>query len=85
MLYEVHTRRVPTLAHLASFWSQPGRTIIETLTAYRRRPRPTPQVAELAQEVLNKSGNEASSVLSTMMTPALSVSRPDARGEHERE
>ena len=35
MLYEVHTRRVPTLAHLASFWSQPGRTISQTLTTYR--------------------------------------------------
>ena len=29
---------------------------------------PTPQVGELAQEVLNKSGNEGSSVLSTMMS-----------------
>src|SRR6185503_17585277 len=29
---------------------------------------PTQQVAELAQEVLNKAGNEASGVLSSMMT-----------------
>ena len=67
MLYEVHTRTVPTLAHLASFWSQPGRTITATLH-HIVRTAPTPQVGELAQEVLNKSGNEASGVLSTMMS-----------------
>jgi type IV secretion system protein VirD4 len=67
MLYEVHTRRVPTLAHLARFWSQPGRSINAALR-HIVATAPTPQVAELAQEVLNKSGNEGSSVLSTMMS-----------------
>jgi len=67
LLYEVHRRAVPTLAHMASFWSQPGRTVIQTLQ-HVIETAPTRPVAELAQEVLNKAGTEASGVLSSMMT-----------------
>jgi type IV secretion system protein VirD4 len=67
LLYEVHRRAVPTLAHMASFWSQPGRTILQTLQ-HVIETAPTRAVAELAQEVLNKAGAEASGVLSSMMT-----------------
>jgi len=67
VLYEVHRRARPTLSNLASFWSQPGKTmtaIVEHIIA----TAPTPQVAELGQEVLNKGHNEAPGVASSMMT-----------------
>lgn len=67
LLYEVHQRRWPTLANMASFWSQPGQDVTTTLQ-HVIDTAPTKQVAELAQEVLNKAGNEASGVLSSMMT-----------------
>jgi type IV secretion system protein VirD4 len=67
LLYEVHKRRRPTLAQMASFWSQPERSMVETLR-HVVATAPSVQVAELAQEVLNKAGNEASGVLSSMMT-----------------
>jgi len=67
LLYEVHKRRRPTLAQMASFWSEPGRSMTETLQ-HVVDTAPSRQVAELAQEVLNKAGNEASGVLSSMMT-----------------
>jgi type IV secretion system protein VirD4 len=67
ILYEVHKQFRPTLSNVARFWSDPGHSAEATL---RRvvATAPTPQVAELAQEVLNKSANEASGVLSSMMT-----------------
>jgi type IV secretion system protein VirD4 len=67
LLYEVHKRVRPTLANMASFWSQPGKSAEATLQ-YVVETAPMRQVAELAQEVLNKAGNEASGVLSSMMT-----------------
>src|SRR5205814_287568 len=67
LLYEVHRNARPTLAAMASFWSQPGRSMDQTLQ-HVVETAPTQQVAELAQEVLNKAGNEASGVLSSMMT-----------------
>jgi type IV secretion system protein VirD4 len=67
LLYEVHRRVVPTLSHMASFWSQPGKAIHEILQ-HVVETAPTRQVAELAQEVRNKAANEASGVLSSMMT-----------------
>jgi type IV secretion system protein VirD4 len=87
VLYEVHTRSRPTMAHLTSFWSQPGQSFREVL-GYVVRQAPTPQIAELGQEVLNKTAREASSVLSTMMsqlflyrdpTIAANTSRSDFR------
>jgi type IV secretion system protein VirD4 len=67
LLYEAHKRTRPTLANMASFWSQPGKTP-EQILKYVVETAPMRQVAELAQEVLNKAGNEASGVLSSMMT-----------------
>ena len=67
VLYEVHTAQPPTLAHIASFWSQPGRSMEKTLQ-HIVDTAPLPVIAELAQEVLNKAMNEASGVLSSMMT-----------------
>src|SRR5205823_5686867 len=66
LLYEVHTRVVPTMSHLASFWSQPGTEPREILAGVVQQA-PTAQIAELGQEVLNKTPREASGVLSTMM------------------
>lgn len=65
LLYEVHKRLRPTMANMASFWSQPGKDPM-TIVEHVRDTAPTPQVAELAQEVLNKDRREASSVLGTM-------------------
>jgi type IV secretion system protein VirD4 len=67
MLYEVHRNPQPSMSGIASFWSQPGRSTVATLQ-HIVHTAPTQQVAELAQEVLNKAGNEASGVLSSMMT-----------------
>ena len=67
ILYEVHKRAIPTLAHMTSFWSHPGRSLEATLQ-YVLETAPHAAVAELAQEVLNKSPNERSGVLSSMMT-----------------
>jgi len=66
LLYEIHKRIRPTMTNMASFWSQPGKSVFETI-AHIRDTAPTRQVAELAQELLNKEGREASSVLSTML------------------
>jgi type IV secretion system protein VirD4 len=65
LLYEVHHRVRPSMAHMASFWSRPGHTAVETVTQVRDTA-PTRQVAELAQDLLNKESRELSSVLSTM-------------------
>jgi type IV secretion system protein VirD4 len=65
LLYEVHTRVAPTMAHMASFWSTTGQTHrqrVEHILA----TAPSKEVAELAQELLNKEERELSSVLSTM-------------------
>jgi type IV secretion system protein VirD4 len=65
LLYEVHRRVRPTMAEMASFWSQPGKTERDIVT-HVRDTAPMREVAELAQELLNKEPREASSVLSTM-------------------
>jgi type IV secretion system protein VirD4 len=65
LLYEVHKRIRPTMANMASFWSQPGKSARDTLTQIQETA-PTREVAELAQELLNKEARELSSVLSTM-------------------
>jgi type IV secretion system protein VirD4 len=66
LLYEVHTRPMPTMSHVASFWSQPGQQARDLL-GYVVRHAPTQPIAELGQEVLNKTEREASGVLSSMM------------------
>lgn len=65
LLYEVHKSLRPTMANMASFWSQVGKEPMEIVT-FIRDTAPTRQVAELAQELLNKDRREASSVLSSM-------------------
>ena len=66
LLYEVYTWPMPTMAHLTSFWSQPGVDPF-TLLSYVVRHAPTRAIAELGQEVLNRTSKEASSILSSMM------------------
>jgi type IV secretion system protein VirD4 len=65
LLYEAYARVRPTMTQMASFWSQPGKTARDIVT-HVRDTAPTREVAELAQELLNKEPREASSVLSTM-------------------
>ena len=67
LLYETETQLRPTMRQLARFWSAPGRDPRETL-AYVVQHTASEQVAELGQEVLNKTDREASSILSTMMS-----------------
>jgi len=67
VLYEVHRRARPTLSNIASFWSQPRKTIVE-IVQHILATAPTAQVAELGQEVLNKGQHEAPGVVSSMMT-----------------
>jgi type IV secretion system protein VirD4 len=61
-----------TLAGVANFLSDPKRTIETTLEAMMRTAhlgeRPHPVVASAARELLNKSDNERSGVLSTAMS-----------------
>src|ERR1700731_1156147 len=61
-----------TLAGVANFLSDPKRPIETTLQAMMRtahpRDRPHPVVASAARELLNKSENERSGVLSTAMS-----------------
>jgi len=65
-LYEVHKRLRPSMANMASFWSQPGKSEVEIVEQVRDTA-PTKAVSELAQELLNKKdGRELSGVLSTM-------------------
>jgi len=67
ILYEVRRNPRPSLGAMASFWSTPGRSMEATLRQVVETA-PTRPCAELAQEVLNKAANEASGVLSSMMT-----------------
>jgi type IV secretion system protein VirD4 len=65
LLYEAYSRVRPTMTQMASFWSQPGKTALD-IVRHVRETAPTREVAELAQELLNKEAREASGVLSTM-------------------
>jgi type IV secretion system protein VirD4 len=72
ILHVLYTDAAPSLAAVATLLSHPERTIDETLhlmlTTSHLPAGPHPVIAELTREVLNKSGNEASGVLSTVLT-----------------
>jgi len=72
ILHVLYAERDKTLAGVASFLSDPRRPIETTLQAMMTRrhlgSRPHPVVASAARELLNKSENERSGVLSTAMS-----------------
>ena len=73
ILHVLYAERNKTLAGVAAFLSDPERTIEETLdammaTAHLGEAGPHPVVASAARELLNKSDNERSGVLSTAMS-----------------
>jgi len=72
ILHVLYAEVDKTLAGVAAFLSDPKRPIEATLTAMMRTPhlvdRPHPVVAQAARELLNKSENERSGVLSTAMS-----------------
>jgi type IV secretion system protein VirD4 len=72
ILHVLYAERDKTLAGVANFMSDPKRPIETTLRAMMTTPhladRPHPVVASAARELLNKSDNERSGVLSTAMS-----------------
>lgn len=76
ILHVLYAEREKTLANVASFLSDPGRTFRSTLTLMMRTnhvgtagaPRVHPVIAQTARELMNKSENELSGVLSTAMS-----------------
>ena len=72
ILHVLYAEADKTLAGVAAFLSDPRRPIETTLTAMMKTPhlgdRPHPVVAQAARELLNKSDNERSGVLSTAMS-----------------
>jgi type IV secretion system protein VirD4 len=73
ILHVLYAETDKTLAGVATFLSDPQRTIEQTLslmmrTAHLEEDGPHPVVASAARELLNKSDNERSGVLSTAMT-----------------
>jgi len=76
ILHILYAEEEKTLARVASLLSDPGRAFTDTLTAMMRTNhlgdadtlRVHPVVASAAREVLNKSENERSGVLSTAMS-----------------
>lgn len=72
ILHVLHAERDKTLAGVAAFLSDPERSIEATLRAMMTTShcdgRPHPVVAQAARELLNKSDNERSGVLSTAMS-----------------
>ncbi|HEY9536411.1 MAG TPA: IncP-type conjugal transfer protein TraG, partial [Kiloniellaceae bacterium] len=76
ILHVLYAEQEKTLARVASFLSDPRRSFEHTLRAMmatnhlgtRRSPVVPPVVAQAAREVLNKSDNERSGVLSTAMS-----------------
>jgi len=72
ILHVLYAEKDKTLAGVAAFLSDPRRPIASTLTAMMRTPhlgdRPHSVVAQSARELLNKSENERSGVLSTAMS-----------------
>jgi type IV secretion system protein VirD4 len=73
ILHVLYAEPDKTLAGVAAFLSDPGRTIDATLAAMMATPHlgeggPHPVVASTARELLNKSDNERSGVLSTAMS-----------------
>jgi type IV secretion system protein VirD4 len=72
ILHVLYAEADKTLAGVANFLSDPAREIEKTLKAMMETPhlggRPHPVVASAARELLNKSENERSGVLSTAMS-----------------
>ena len=72
ILHVLYAEADKTLAGVAAFLSDPRQPIEATLTAMMKTPhlgdRPHPVVAQAARELLNKSDNERSGVLSTAMS-----------------
>jgi len=72
ILHVLYAEADKTLAGVAAFLSDPKRSIEKTLAAMMRTPhlgdKPHPVVAQAARELLNKSENERSGVLSTAMS-----------------
>ncbi|WP_227287658.1 conjugal transfer protein TraG [Boseongicola sp. H5] len=73
ILHMLYAEQDKTLAGVAAFLSDPKRPIEATLrammaTAHLGEAGPHPVVASAARELLNKSGNERSGVLSTAMS-----------------
>ncbi len=72
ILHVLYAEPNKTLAGVANFLSDPKRPIETTLRAMMATPhlgdRPHPVVASAAHELLNKSENERSGVLSTAMS-----------------
>ena len=72
ILHVLYAEADKTLAGVAAFLSDPKRPIESTLAAMMRKPHlgdhPHPVVAQAARELLNKSENERSGVLSTAMS-----------------
>lgn len=76
ILHILYAEREKTLARVASFLSDPGRSFEKTLRAMmktnhlgdRAKAKVHPVVAQAARELLNKSENERSGVLSTAMS-----------------
>ncbi len=73
ILHVLYAEKEKTLAGVAAFLSDPARTIEATLAAMMRTAHlgdagPHPVVASAARELLNKSDNERSGVLSTAMS-----------------
>jgi type IV secretion system protein VirD4 len=72
ILHVLYAGADKTLAGVANFLSDPAREIEKTLKAMMETPhlggRPHPVVASAARELLNKSENERSGVLSTAMS-----------------
>ena len=72
ILHVLYAEADKTLAGVAAFLSDPRRPIEATLTAMMKTShlgdRPHPVVAQAARELLNKSDNERSGVLSTAMS-----------------
>ncbi|WP_299657006.1 conjugal transfer protein TraG [uncultured Tateyamaria sp.] len=72
ILHVLYAEKNKTLAGVAAFLSDPRRPIAATLTAMMQTAhlgdRPHPVVAQAARELLNKSENERSGVLSTAMS-----------------
>ena len=73
ILHVLYAEKDKTLAGVASFLSDPRRPIETTLVAMMSTPHlgkqgPHPVVASAARELLNKSDNERSGVLSTAMS-----------------
>ena len=73
ILHVLYAEKDKTLAGVANFLSDPRRPVESTLRAMMRTPHlgeagPHPVVASAARELLNKSENERSGVLSTAMS-----------------